>query len=43
MTKSSISALDSCRLTSSSLVLYRSRVAMAWLARDRMVAESVNT
>ena len=43
VTKSSISAVDSCLLTSSSRDLYRSSVSMVWLARDRMVAESGTT
>ena len=43
VTRSSISSADSVPVTSSSRSLYRSRVASAWLARDRIAAESSRT
>jgi hypothetical protein len=43
VTRSSISNADSVPETSSSRSLYRSSVANAWFARDRIAAESSNT
>ena len=43
VTRSSISSAESVPLTSSSRSLYRSSVANAWLARDRIAAESSMT
>ena len=43
VTRSSISSAESVPATSSSRSLYRSRVASAWLARDRIAAESSRT